>query len=437
MKNRFVLLLTAAGLSSSAIASDLLDTYRMALDSDPGYRSSIYLRQATAKQPDIARSALRPSVSLSANGDLIREDMNAGGINSGSDEYSSLGAGISLNQALYDRQSSIAVDQAELADQRAGTDLSSSEDDLIIRVATSYFAVLGAIDNLELATSEKIAIKRQLELADERLNVGIGTQTDLYDARARFQLAEAREIQARNLIEDARQSLIAIVGGDPGELDRLRDDTPLEMPDPQSEADWVALAKANNPDLKSALIDLEIARQEVERLKYARHPSVFLNAGHNYNDTSGSANNGSGDRNKTQIGVGLDWPLYLGGSVEALVQQAGLNANAQESQTELTRRQIERNVRDVYNNVTSGIKLVEAFDQAVIASESAVEAKEEGYAAGLITNLDVLDAQRDLYQAQLDYLRARYDYILSVLRLEQASGLLDETDVARVNSWLR
>ena len=100
------------------------------------------------------------------------------------------------------------------------------------------------------------------------------------------------------------------------------------------------------------------------------------------------------------------------------------------------KRQVTRNVRDVFNDVVSGIKRVNALKQAVVAGESAVEAKNEGFAAGLITNLDVLDAQRDLYQAQRNYLRARYDFILAVLSLEQSAGQLDEDDVRRVNAWL-
>ncbi|MCZ7601002.1 MAG: TolC family protein [Gammaproteobacteria bacterium] len=103
---------------------------------------------------------------------------------------------------------------------------------------------------------------------------------------------------------------------------------------------------------------------------------------------------------------------------------------------EQTRREVYRNVRDVYNDVSSGISRVEALRLAVIASESALEARQEGFAAGLITNLDVLDAQRDLFQARRDYLRARYDFIVSLLRLEQAAGQLDEEDVARINGWL-
>lgn len=435
MKIRLLCLLTAA-FSSQAGAVDLMDSYRMALANDATYLASVFERQATARDPDIARAALRPNVSLSADGSRVREDVDASGaVFSGSDNFNSLGVALSLNQRLYDRQSRILINQAELGDQRAGSELESAEDQVIIRVANAYFSVLGALDNLELATSEKIAIQRQLELADERLNVGIGTQTDLYDASARFQLAEANEIEAENLIEAALQSLIAIIGHVPDELARLSEDAPLTTPDPDSVADWVNTAIQNNPALRAASTSLEIARQDVEFQRNSKHPRVSLNAQHSYTDNSGGATGGS-DRTNTRVGLELSIPLYLGGAVEHQVQKAALGANAIEQQVEFTRRDVTRTIRILYNDVVSGIKRVEALDQAVLASESAVEAKQEGFAAGLITNLDVLDAQRDLFQARRDYLRARYDFILSVLTLEQAAGTLDESDVSRVNAWL-
>ena len=86
--------------------------------------------------------------------------------------------------------------------------------------------------------------------------------------------------------------------------------------------------------------------------------------------------------------------------------------------------------------MTSRISQAEALAEAITAGESALEAKEEGFNAGLTTNLDVLDAQRDLSRSRTDYLRARYDYIISVLELEKAVGNLDEDDILRVNNWL-
>ncbi len=80
---------------------------------------------------------------------------------------------------------------------------------------------------------------------------------------------------------------------------------------------------------------------------------------------------------------------------------------------------------------------VTALTQAVVASESALAAKTEGFAAGIGANLDVLDASRDLYRAKRDLAAARYDYLLNGLRLKQAAGTLSETDLAQINGWLQ
>ena len=87
-------------------------------------------------------------------------------------------------------------------------------------------------------------------------------------------------------------------------------------------------------------------------------------------------------------------------------------------------------------SVQSQISRTDALSEAIVAGENALDAKEEGFSAGLTTNLDVLNAQRDLSSNKTGYLQSRYDYILSMLKLEKVSGQLDEEDIKRVNSWL-
>ena len=103
---------------------------------------------------------------------------------------------------------------------------------------------------------------------------------------------------------------------------------------------------------------------------------------------------------------------------------------------ESAHREIQRKTRQAFLSINSQLRRISALAEAVIAGESALQAKEEGFAAGLTTNIEVLDAQRDLFQAERDHLKARYDYVLQVLLLEQLSGQLNEEDVSRVNRWL-
>ena len=86
--------------------------------------------------------------------------------------------------------------------------------------------------------------------------------------------------------------------------------------------------------------------------------------------------------------------------------------------------------------MNSHLQRVNALAESVRAGENALKAKEEGFSAGLTTNIDVLDAQRDVFAAKRNYLKARYDYILQVLALEQLAGRLDRADLDRFNQWL-
>jgi outer membrane protein TolC len=65
-----------------------------------------------------------------------------------------------------------------------------------------------------------------------------------------------------------------------------------------------------------------------------------------------------------------------------------------------------------------------------------VEAKREGFKAGVNTNVEVLDAVRDLYGSERDYINAKYQFILSTLQLKRVTGSLEVADLERVNSWL-
>ena len=79
---------------------------------------------------------------------------------------------------------------------------------------------------------------------------------------------------------------------------------------------------------------------------------------------------------------------------------------------------------------------IAALAEAVRASAGALRAKEAEFAAGLNTNIEVLDAQRALFSAERDYLKERYDYVLEILQLEALIGNLDSDDLRRVNAWL-
>ncbi|HCX88391.1 MAG TPA: hypothetical protein DG761_10235, partial [Gammaproteobacteria bacterium] len=187
--------------------TDLLSVYQMARAQDPVFAAKRYRYQAALEIVPTSKAALRPQ--LSASG--IHTEAT-------SDTVAATQASIALSQSLYNRSSRISVTQAGQQANQAELELMIASADLVNRAVNVYFSVLAAKDNVGLSRRNERAIGRQLELAQERLDVGLGTRTDLFDARARFEQAVADTIEAEKLLDDSQQTLVALVGEEVGEL---------------------------------------------------------------------------------------------------------------------------------------------------------------------------------------------------------------------------
>ena len=398
---------------------DLVTVYQNAVADDPVFVAAGFRRAAAQQAVPITQLAVRPQLS-------VRSGYTLSTAAAADDNFS---LSVSLKQNLYDRSTHIAVDQARNEASIANLEHLIEKQRLLLRVCNAYFSVLAARDDVELSTSNQRAIRRQLELAEERLAVGVGTRTDLYDARARFENAIASGIESEKTVRDARQALVALVDEDLSDLQPLRTDIPLAAPEPNAVEHWVEAALTDNLALRQSALRVYVAEQDISRQQAARFPVLSLNL-------NGGLDYSSAASDRTSLSVGLSVPLYEGDLVGARVRQAALRHNAVRADLEAHQREVRRLTRNAFFTVNSHLRRVSALAESVRAGENALKAKEEGFAAGLTTNIDVLDAQRDVFAAKRNYLKARYDYILQVLALEQLAGRLDQADLDRFNQWL-
>jgi outer membrane protein len=137
-----------------------------------------------------------PQVDMVANNSKVWTDSSSQRFG-GSSEYNDHGYTLSLVQPIYRRNNFVQSRQAEFAIEGAAADYQFAEQDLIVRVADRYFAVLGAEDDLSFALAELEAIEKQLEQADQRFEVGLATIIDVTEARAAYDLATAAIIEQK------------------------------------------------------------------------------------------------------------------------------------------------------------------------------------------------------------------------------------------------
>lgn len=421
--------------ASAFAALDLHALYQIALEKDAVYRAAHFEYERARRDFPLAVTALLPSVSLQATASETSDTTGNETTRTRDNTY-----GVSAKMPLFDRVLHMEVGRTKLLAANAEVTFWRAREELILRVAGAYFDLLAARDSKEVARAALLAIARQRDLAKERLEVGLGTRTDLLDAEARYQQAVADDIGANNAIVAAEMAVKTIIGYVPGALAPLGEDAPLAAPQPASLAHWVEAALAGNLALRAAVLQEKIAAAEMKKIRGAAWPNISLdaNAQKNDNDDGGSTDGGgmTPADETSSVKATLNWTFFSSGALFYKSKQAAAQRSAAVEARKDMRRRVEAGASAAYLTAASGIDRVKALSEAVRAGASALQAKEEGFRAGLTTNIDVLDAQRDHSGARTSHLRARYDFILSLLQLEQNAGHLDEEDVRRINQLL-
>jgi outer membrane protein len=151
---------------------------------------------------------------------------------------------------------------------------------------------------------------------------------------------------------------------------------------------------------------------------------------------SGGGRFGGTTTDLSVIGLALNVPIYEGGQVQSRTREASYRHEESLQVLEEQRRSVVRSAKDSYEGVISGISRVQALQQAVVSSQTALEATQAGYEVGTRTAVDVVAQERNLYGAKRDYAAARYNYVLDTIRLKQAAGTLAPADLDEINSWL-
>jgi outer membrane protein len=432
-------------ISPAVLAVDLMGVHDLAVKSDPTLQAAAFRRQATDENKKQAWANLLPQLDLSARHERGSNKNTIMGTTVSDVDVDTENYRAELLMSLYNQGNYEQLDVARGQITQAEAVYQTAFQDFLLRVADSYFLVLTNIDNVTFAEAEEEALQRQYEQAEQRFEVGLTAVTDVHEARASYDNARARAIVARNNLEDAKEALRELTGVLFEEYDRLQEDLPLVEPNPNSAEEWVQVALSENPTLLASRAAVDIADATMRLERSGHYPTLELNA--SYNDFTNNEflleNNpadplGTTDLevDDTRYGLILRIPIYRGGRVSSRTRQARYLLDATTQDMDQTQRATLRNTENSYRAVLAGIQEVEAFKQAEISAESALEATQAGFEVGTRTIVDVLIANQRLFQSQRDNSEARHQYILNHLRLKANAGRLSSEDLAVVNQLL-
>ena len=439
-------------------AASLLEVYQQALQSDPRIHEAEARRLAALDPEPQARGALLPQIGFSGDWSDTESSGPAnfpdglGGTLSGSSDSDSDNTfwQVGLRQTLFRWDQIVDLRRADKTVAKAEADREAAQQDLVVRVGQTYFDVLAAEDRLTSLHANRQAIARQLEQAKQRFEVGLIAITDVQESQAAHDQAVADEIGAKRSLATAREFLREITGQHVGNLSAPGEEFPMRTPDPNIESAWVDLALNQNLVLVSSRLDEGLARDEISYRRNGHYPTIDFVASTGSRENEGTRTtrldndptnpfNSSLDfeSDDDRIGIEITVPLFTGGRTSSRVREAVYLHRAAREQLQRVTRETERSTRDSYLGVLSEMSRVEALEQAVKSSRTALEATQAGFDVGTRTIVDVLDSQFALYRSITLFYQARYDYLMNVLRLKQAAGSLQIQDLERIDQWLK
>jgi outer membrane protein len=424
--------------SNVANAQDLVAIYQQACACDPVFQSARAAYLAAAEALPQSRANLLPNANLTANTTrnniLVQPtEMGMNFLPAGLLSFNSNAYAVTLTQPLFNFASWVQFKQAKATVKQACATYGAALQDLVIRVAQAYFAVLLAQDNLTFIQAKKHSLERQLYQIRERYKVGLETAATLDEAKASYDSTVSAEIGAQNDLVNSFEKLKQITGVTYCNLATLKKDLPLLSPKPNNSDQWICAAQRHNLLLIAARYGMQAAKEQI-KINFAGHLPV-INAVGIHEQQNGAIYNLANTKTDSAA-LQLTLPIYSGGAVNSQVRQAEYQYQKASADMETTHREVVSNTRQQFNNVITAISKVKADSQAVISNQTALKENQAGFDAGTQTIVDVLLAEQNLLNARQVYSSDQYNYLINTLLLKQAAGILTPNDLCSINRWL-
>ncbi len=429
-------------MSISASSENILEIYNEALENDPTFKAAEYSYLSDKQIVVQGRAALLPSITLSGStnwneyyqNDILQQ------------EYNSFSKSARVSQPLFRLDTWFNFKRSRSLTDAAEADFAYQQQSLLLRTAELYFGVLRAIDNLNAAISEEKAIKKQLDQAQQRYEVGLSAITGVQEAQLAYDLSKAARINSEGNLFSAREALNALIGREIFSLNELGENLNVASPFPNSKEEWVKTALENNYQLKAAYLRRDAAKNNARSAASNHLPKIDIVGTGSESETNqfnyeGFEINGQGIpvpavTGRRNYAIQMSVPIFQGGAVNSRRKQAYSQYNEADENSLFTERKIIQEVRSQFSNVVTLVANVQAQEQAVISATSALEATQVGYKVGTRNVVDLLQAERNLYSAEKNLANAKYDYILANLRLALAAGTISPNNILEINNIL-
>lgn len=346
--------------------------------------------------------------------------------NAASKEDSGYSLGLSLKWEIdlfgRLRRSNEAARAQLLATEGAARGVTTS---LVANVATTWFRLRELDEEVAIIEHTIESQQSSLSLVQSQKRNGVASAAEEQQAlaqlaatRSQLPLAEQRRVQTENLLR-------FLLGDAPASVQRQ--ESPSAFPVPaEIPVGLPAQLLARRPDLRQLESQLHAATANIGVAQASRFPYLSLGLTSFFGIVSpelGHLLDGNDPATSLfSIGPFVDMPIFQSGRGTGNVEVA----RAQLRQSELAYR---RGVLQAYRETADALIVTDKVRSFIHenqirtdASRKVLELQHKRYRAGVVSYLEVLDAERQLFAAEIDLARAKLSQLEGYVELYRALG---------------
>ena len=314
------------------------------------------------------------------------------------------------------------INQAKQMNQAAGHQLERTDQEIVFRVVSSYYDVLLAAKELEVAEQSSKTAQSIMDRSQARFDSGLVVESDLLTAKVRMAARLQEVIRARNTREEARAELNTAMGMPVESSFQLTEslaERTLRIP---TLPDVEKQALANRADLKRIASEEAAQRQSVSIAKSSFGPRVNAFADWEMDNPTFLAGGGG---NNWLGGIEVQFDIFQGGAKRAELSRQRALEEKVVAVKQAASDAVRLEVRRAYYDTDASRQQIAVARAAIAQAQESLRINQDRYDSGLTTITDLLGAEDAARRSQTDYWEDVYHFQTSYANLELASGSLN------------
>ena len=335
----------------------------------------------------------------------------------------SINFGLTLNWTIFDGLNNL-ITYKKLKETKEVAQINSiaTAEEIISEVITSYYEILRQKEILK-TLRESIAISEQrVKIAEEKYKVGTASKTELLQAKADLNADMNALMKQEIALKNAKINLNLIIGRDP-EIDFDITDT-IQVRDLSLDV-LLAQAEERNTLLLNFKKNKEIAQINLASVRAKMFPLVNFFAGYSFARLQSQAGFIASNQNLGfNYGFSVSFNIFNGLNSLREYENARIEIINSDIKFDQVRNEVKAQILKNYESFKTSLRLIELEKENLEIARENVEIALERYRLGVLTPLELREAQKTYIDAESRLISALYQAKLTEIELLKLSGQL-------------